>query len=110
MATVRASCADCGDVEMSILQVQVEVCSSIDVSTYSFLCPRCRMRVSKPAAEHVVDALVAAGVSVVRWELPGELWEAKSGPVITHDDLLSFHFELAEDGWLARNLARQQAA
>jgi hypothetical protein len=97
-------------VEMSIRQVQVEVCESSDVSTYSFQCPRCRFRVSKGAAPHVVQTLMAAGVAVHTWELPAELAETKSGPAISHDDLLAFHFELADDAWLARNLSRQRAA
>ncbi|MCU4184670.1 hypothetical protein K6U06_09890 [Acidiferrimicrobium sp. IK] len=110
MATVRANCAECGDVEMSIRQVQVEVCDSTDVSTYSFLCPKCRLRVSKPATAHVVQTLVAAGVEVVYWELPAEMWEQKDGPAITHDDLLAFHYQLDDDAWLQRNLSRGPAA
>jgi hypothetical protein len=110
MATVRANCPDCGDVEMTTRHVQVEVCESTDVSTYSFQCPRCRMRVCKPAASHVVDTLVAAGVAVVSWTLPAELSEPKPGPPITHDDLLAFHYELADGDWLERNLARHQGA
>jgi predicted RNA-binding Zn-ribbon protein involved in translation (DUF1610 family) len=106
MATVRASCPECGDVEMSIRQVRVEVCRTTDVSTYSFQCPGCAVRVCKPAAPHVVDTLVAAGVSPVTWELPAELAEPKSGPPISHDDLLAFHFALADDAWLSRTLER----
>lgn len=107
MATVRANCAECGDVEMSIRQVQVEVCDSTDVSTYSFLCPKCRLRVSKAAAPHVVETLVAAGVAMIHWELPAELWEPKSGPAVTHDDLLAFHYEI--DDWLAEHLSKEPA-
>ncbi len=110
MATVRANCADCGDVEMSIRQVQVEVCRSTDLSTYSFLCPKCRLRASKAAAPHVVQTLLAAGATLVYWEMPAELWEVKSGPAITHDDLLAFHYDLDEEGWLQRSLSRQRAA
>ncbi|HET9692643.1 MAG TPA: hypothetical protein VFP61_15960 [Acidimicrobiales bacterium] len=101
MATVRASCPDCGDVEMSIRQVRVEVCRTTEVSTYSFQCPGCRMRVSKPAAPHVVDTLVAAGVRPVAWDLPAELSEVKIGPPISHDDVLAFHFALADDAGVA---------
>lgn len=107
MATVRASCPDCGDVEMSIRQVRVQVCRSTDVATYSFQCPGCRVRVCKAAAPHVVDTLVAAGVAPTTWDLPAEMYEPKPGPRITHDDLLAFHFALADDALLARSLARQ---
>ena len=101
MATVRASCPDCGDVEMSIRQVKVEVCRATEASTYSFQCPTCRKRVCKPAAPHVVDTLVAAGVRPVVWDLPAELTETKMGPPISHDDVLAFHFALADDAQVA---------
>jgi len=39
-------------------------------------------------------------VRVVNWDLPAELSEPKSGPAITYDDLLAFHFELDSDDWL----------
>ena len=110
MATVRASCPDCGDVEMSIRQVRVEVCRTTEVSTYSFQCPSCRVRVCKPAAPHVVDTLVAAGVRPVTWELPAELAEAKVGPPISHDDVLAFHFALADDARVAELLDATRAS
>ena len=50
--------------------------------------------VNKPAEVQVVELLVSAGVKLVRWDLPAELSEPKSGPPITYDDLLAFHFEL----------------
>jgi hypothetical protein len=61
--------------------------------------------VSKPAETRVVDLLEAAGVSVMTWNLPGELSEAKTGPPISHDDLLAFHFEIQSDGWLDQLIA-----
>jgi hypothetical protein len=90
---------------MHIREVRVEVCRSTEVSTYSFQCPTCRLRVCKPAAPHVVDTLVSAGVRPMIWDLPAELDEVKAGPPITHDDLLAFHFALADDGRLADSLA-----
>jgi len=56
--------------------------------------------VSKPAEPRIVDLLLSAGVQLVTWDLPAELAEAKSGPPITYDDLLSFHFDMEQDGWL----------
>lgn len=102
MATVRASCPTCGDVEMTTRDVQVQVCESTTESTYSFLCPSCRLLVNKSATDEVVDILVGAGVKVVAWSLPAELAETRLGAVISHDDLLAFHLRLEEDGWLER--------
>lgn len=85
--------------------MQVEVCSATDESTYSFVCPSCRLIVNKPAERRVVDLLVGAGVKVVNWDLPAELSEPRSGPPITYDDLLAFHFELGSEGWLDQVIA-----
>jgi len=82
-----------GDIEVTSSELQVLICLDTGDSTYSFLCPSCRLIVNKPAEQHV-GRLVSAGVRVVNWDLPAELSEPKSGPAITYDDLLAFHFEL----------------
>ncbi len=105
MATVRASCQTCGDVELTTREVQVQMCAATEDGTYSFLCPSCRLIVNKPAEQRVVELLVSAGVRVVNWDLPAELSEPKSGPAITYDDLLAFHFELDSDDWLEQVIA-----
>jgi hypothetical protein len=105
VATVRASCPTCGDVELTTREVQVQVCSATDEGTYSFLCPACRLIVNKPAEQRVVELLMSAGVKVVNWSLPSELCELKSGPPISYDDLLAFHFELDSEGWLEHVIA-----
>ena len=105
MATVRASCPTCGDVELTTREVQVQVCVATDQGTYSFVCPSCRLIVNKPAERRVVDLLVAAGVRLVSWDMPAELSELKSGPPITYDDLLAFHFELETDDWFDHVIA-----
>jgi hypothetical protein len=61
--------------------------------------------VNKPAERRVVDLLVAAGVRLVSWDMPAELSELKSGPPITYDDLLAFHFELETDDWFDHVIA-----
>lgn len=105
VATVRASCPSCGDVELTTREVQVQVCSATDEGTYSFLCPGCRLIVNKGAEQRVVELLVSAGVRVVSWDLPAELSEPKCGPPITYDDLLTFHFELDSEGWFEHVIA-----
>lgn len=105
MATVRASCPSCGDVETTTRAVQVLRCTTTGSASYAFVCPACRMRIAKEASEHVVRLLVDAGVPVVGWELPAELDEPKSGEPITHDDLLGFHFSLQNPGWLEDQVA-----
>lgn len=100
MATIRATCSDCGDVELRSADVSVRVCSHDDSGTYHFRCPSCRMIMVKTAEPRVIELLVATGVTLSMWSLPAELDEARRGPSITHDDLLDFHALLDQDDWL----------
>jgi len=99
VAIVRATCPTCGDVELDIANVQVQLCVSTNASTYSFLCPTCRLIVNKEATDIIVESLTKAGSRVVAWSLPAELSEPKIGPPICHDDLLEFHLALERDSW-----------
>lgn len=63
MAIVRATCPTCGDVELDIANVQVQLCVSTNASTYSFLCPTCRLIVNKEATDIIVESLTKAGVA-----------------------------------------------
>jgi hypothetical protein len=110
MATViRASCTECGDVELTTLDVRVRVCADdMTNSTYVFRCPSCRVPVVKPAEPRVVDLLVASGVGLEHWTMPAELSEAKPGEMITHDDLIDFHRLLRTDNWFAELEASDQ--
>ena len=57
MATIRASCYDCGDVELTTADVHVRVCTLDNQGTYSFRCPLCTMTVVKPAEAEQVRAI-----------------------------------------------------
>ena len=102
VATIKASCPTCGDVELTTRDVQVLVCSTNNQGSYAFRCPDCRLSVSKPAESRVVDVLVASGVRLSVWQLPAELDEPHFGEPIGYDDLLAFHFELKGDDWFER--------
>jgi hypothetical protein len=102
VATIRASCPECGDVELTTRDVSVQVCSSNNEGSYSFLCPHCRLAVSKPAEPRIVDLLVSSGVRLSVWHLPAELEETHEGAPINYDDLLEFHFQLQQEGWFER--------
>ncbi|MCB1026667.1 MAG: hypothetical protein R2704_05515 [Microthrixaceae bacterium] len=101
MALIRATCSDCGDVELRSTGLQLRVCAENGSATYVFRCPECSMAEVRPAQEDVVDVLVSAGVTLTRWSLPAELDEPRGGRPITHDDLLDFHEMLQGDGWAA---------
>ena len=103
MATIRASCPDCGDVELTTADMTVRVCAADNRGAYAFRCPSCALAVTKSAEPRIVDLLVSSGVELVVWTPPLELREPHPvGEAFTHDDLLKFHELLQEDGWLAR--------
>ena len=107
MATIRASCSECGDVELTTADVRVRVCTADNQGTYSFRCPICAMTVVKAAEPRTVDLLVASGVAYSTWSPPLELTEPRgSGAAFTHDDLLDFHALLTDDAALAEALSQ----
>lgn len=98
MATIRASCGDCGDVELTTTDVTVRVCADDRSAAYTFRCPRCRMIVARSAEPRIVELLVTSGVAMSTWHLPAELAERPlHSPPLTHDDLLDFHALLEDD-------------
>lgn len=100
MATViKASCHDCGDVELAVRDLSVRVCTEAEQGSYVFRCPTCQMSVVKPAEQRIVDLLVASGVQLIEWRLPAELFERHDGDPISHDDLIDFHHLLRQDDW-----------
>ena len=105
MATIRASCTDCGDVELTTADVHVRICNDNDAGTYSFRCPFCQMMVVKPAESRTIDLLIASGVEFSTWTLPDELYETHIGEPINHDDLLDFHDLLHDDRRLSEIMA-----
>ena len=100
MATIRASCGTCGDVEVTSRDPTVRVCRDDNAGTYSFACPTCASIVVKTAEPRIVELLVTSGVRLVTWSLPDELSEVHDGEPIDHDDLLDFHALLETDGWM----------
>ena len=99
MALIRATCSECGDVELRSRDLRVRLCSDTGAGTYLFRCPVCRMTEVKDADDQVVDILVAAGVRCVEWRLPAELLERPVGAPINHDDVLDFHDLLTGEDW-----------
>jgi hypothetical protein len=108
MATIRASCPDCGDVQLTAAGMTVRVCTDNRQGAYLFRCPRCRMVVHKPTEQRIVDLLVASGVRMETWRLPAELAERPGGAPLTHDDLLEFYETLQGEDWFATLAAMVQ--
>ena len=102
MATVRATCPDCGDIEISSIEVKARVCVEDSAGSYSFVCPLCARATSKPAEGRVIQLLVGAGTPLTMWRRPAELNEAHHGPSFTIRDVESFHRLLDTDHWFSR--------
>ena len=102
VATIRASCPTCGDIELTSRDVVVRVCSADNGGSYAFRCPQCRMAVAKQAEPKIVDLLVSSGVRLSVWHPPAELHEAHDGQAISYDDLLEFHYAIQQQGWFER--------
>lgn len=93
--------------ELATREVQVLVCSTTNRGSYAFTCPSCRLAVTKATDPRVVDVLVASGATLAVWTMPAELTEPHSGPPISYDDLLGFHFELERDVCLSELMDSQ---
>lgn len=101
MTTIKASCPDCGEVELTAADVRLMVCSHSPSSYYAFACDGCGAEVRKPADDHVVSLLISGGVQAVVWELPAEALETHDGAPIGYDDVLDFALRLAGTDLLA---------
>ena len=99
---IRATCPECGEVELTPPDVELRVCQVEERSHYAFVCPECHRTVSKPADRRVVRLLTSGGVPARPWDPPEEALEPRSGPALTWDDLLDLHLELESPDWWAR--------
>lgn len=104
MATIRATCPTCSDVELTTRDLSVLICSDTNQGSYSFRCPTCSMAVAKQAEPRIIDLLVSSGVRMQLWRLPAELHEPKHGQPFCWDDVLELHDLLEQPGWFAQLL------
>lgn len=101
MATIRATCTVCGDVELGTADVRVRVDPTTHQGTYSFVCPRCDTLVVKPAQPRTVDLLLASGVEYDVAADAGHVPEARhdAEPIEEHH-IDAFTELLGDDGAL----------
>lgn len=100
MAVVRATCDECGDIQVTAEDVVVRVCLDDQRASYVFSCPICHVPVARPLGTRLVELLASSGSPVSLWHLPAELSEHHDGDALTYDDLLDFHERLQDDSWL----------
>jgi hypothetical protein len=101
MATIRATCTVCGDVELGTADVRVRVDPTSHQGTYSFVCPRCDTLVVKPAQPRTVDLLLASGVEYDMAVVPSvEGGDDQDDTPIEESDIDAFSDLLGDDGRL----------
>jgi len=109
MTTIRATCPNCGKVEIGAAAISLEVDDDGGLGQYRFACPNCTAEVSKRAGRQSVGMLVAAGVAVQSSTAVGVDDPARSGDggtdrgavPFTLDDAIDFHFMLQDDTLIA---------
>lgn len=99
---VLARCADCGDVELLTSDLTVRVCLDDGQASYAFRCPSCGIADGQAVSGDLLAKLLLAGVEMVTWHLPLELFERdEEAPVLTESDVAAFLAHLdAEVGQL----------
>ena len=111
MAVIRATCSQCGDIEMTPADVWVRVRKPSRLATYSFRCPVCGSVETKDASSHVVHLLTASGVRVWDAPPPKELLERRPmGPPFTHSDMLAFASLLDGDAWYEQLISEMRGS
>lgn len=116
MTRIRASCPECGEVDLRPDEVTLHVVRGGDGalsigSSYRFLCPACDELVTKPADERIATLLRSGGVATEETagtgadRRPRHPEDPPGGPPLGYDDLLDLHLLLAGDDWFARLLA-----
>jgi predicted RNA-binding Zn-ribbon protein involved in translation (DUF1610 family) len=115
MTTIRTTCPQCGEVDMGPEAILLSVRDPAGEGSYRFSCPTCMHTIEKPADRKVVALLLSAGVELDETAKAEEEAEERareirslephpSGPPITTDDLIAFHFLLEDDEQLERSL------
>jgi ribosomal protein S27AE len=115
MTTIRTTCPRCGEVDMGPEAISLSVRSGGREGSYRFTCPSCADGVEKRADRKIVALLVSAGVDLERrGEEPMDelfadeaaLEERPTGPPLTADDVIEFHYLLQDDAYIRAFFAR----
>jgi hypothetical protein len=91
LTSIRTSCIDCGDVELSIDDIALELPDAGGEGRYRFNCPSCGATYHRPASAKVIEALLAIGAA----------WHPRSeASPITDTEIAEFVATLDTDDWL----------
>ena len=90
MTTIRTTCPSCGDVELTVDDVGLEMAVGAAEGRYRFDCPFCGATQRRPASRRVVSVLLATGVA---YEIV-----ATASP-ITEEEISEFTASLDGEDW-----------
>ena len=101
MGPLRATCGNCGDIEVKSENATVQVLPTESYGSWFFDCPCCGVFIHKDIEPRVVALLVDCGVKLNILTPVDELDERKKllldgHPVVNHDDLEIFTILLQE--------------
>lgn len=104
MASIRASCPDCGKVLFSTNDITIIKISNCGTGKYSFICPKCKNNVTKVAESRIIDNLLAAGVEIYDESTKPLHPSLRSNPPINEEDIKFFITTLEEDqsNWITK--------
>jgi predicted RNA-binding Zn-ribbon protein involved in translation (DUF1610 family) len=91
LTSIRTICIDCGEVEVPVDEISLELAGDAREGVYRFACPECGASYRRPASGQVVEALTAMGAS--RRLVP-------SAEPITQQEIAEFVAALDIDEWL----------
>ena len=109
MTTIKATCPECGEIDLTAEDILLRIGAQSGGNTYGFSCPQCSEFVQKVADERVVRLLLSGGVMPTLVHVPAEALETHSGPPINHDDLIAFHDLLESNDWYEQLLGRNHS-
>lgn len=98
VTTIKATCHECGDVVLGVVDIELHDCDTATAAWYSFSCPVCERTVARHAAPAVIASLASAGCRVAPWGCAAPTGRARSGPAITERDVADFVTALDADG------------
>ncbi len=111
MASIRANCPNCGQVDLRPEELSLRV--ETDEGRYGFTCPGCCAEVTGSADPRMVALLLAAGVEAESAQrapedalAPEDRSPRPDAAAFTLDDVIDLHFLLDDDAWLEEELVQ----
>ncbi len=89
MALAKASCSNCGDIELEKEHMKLRLCVDTSQGSCVYNCPICGRPNTKTLIPQIMGMLVKEGLSLEVWSLPAELSEPRPEGAITIIDKIS---------------------